>query len=162
MKTHYLIEKISKLGLLAFLILMLTNCDQETEKTVQFDLEEAKSEIESRLREYENAMANGDKELFANLYAENAEIFHDGRPSTVGRENIIRNFDGWVSDSIVGGFETTGLWGNENLLVEQGKGFFAHAGGKWKEAGKYLLVWKKEDGQWQIFRDTWFSDPKNE
>ena len=69
MKTHYLIEKISKLGLLAFLILMLTNCDQETEKTVQFDLEEAKSEIESRLREYENAMANGDKELFANLYA---------------------------------------------------------------------------------------------
>ena len=132
------------------------------DRTVPFDIEAAKSEIESRLRDYENAMANGDKETFENLYAQDAEIFHDGRPSTIGREDILKNFEGWVRDGVIGGFETTGLWGNESLLVEQGTGYFAHAGGKWKGTGKYLLVWKKVDGEWQIFRDTWFSDPKEE
>ena len=65
------------------------------EKTAQFDIEKAKTEIECRLRDYENAMANGDIELFANLYTEDAEIFHDGRPSTLGREEILKNFEGW-------------------------------------------------------------------
>ncbi len=162
MKAYYLINRIFKLGLFACLILILTRCDQPIDKPAQFDIEKAKSEIESRLRDYENAMANGDKALFANLYAEDAEIFHDGSASTMGRESIVKNFDGWVRDSVIGSFETTGLWGNEDLLVEQGTGYFAHAGGNWKATGKYLLVWKKVDDQWQIFRDSWFSDPKEE
>jgi ketosteroid isomerase-like protein len=49
---------------------------------------------------------------------------------------------------------------NDNLLVEQGTGYFAQAAGKWKATSKYLLVLKKADGQWQIFRDTWFTDPE--
>jgi len=128
--------------------------------TTQFDLEKAKSEITSRLRAYEDAMTNGDKAAFGNLYTEDAEIFHDGSPSTIGRQNIVKVFEGWVRDSVTGSFTTTGLWGNEDLLVEQGNGNFAHATGKWKATGKYLLVWKKVDGEWKIFRDTWFSDPK--
>ncbi|MEZ5009524.1 MAG: DUF4440 domain-containing protein [Chitinophagales bacterium] len=154
--------RIINLGILASLILIFTNCHQPMEKATPFDIEKAKSEIETRLRDYENAMANGDKVLFANLYAEDAEIFHDGKPSTVGRENIVKNFDSWVKNDVIGSFETTGLWGNDDLLVEQGTGYFAHADGDWKGTGKYLLVWKKVDNEWQIFRDTWFSDPKEE
>ena len=45
-----------------------------------------------------------------------------------------------------------------SLLVEQGTGFFAKADGSAKATGEYLLVWKKEDGTWKIFRDTWFGD----
>ena len=154
--------KITNLGLIAFVTLAMVNCNQSKSETTQFDLEKAKTEIASRLRAYEDAMAKGDKIAFGNLYAEDAEIFHDGRPSTIGRQNIVKIFEGWVSDSVRGAFTTTGLWGNENLLVEQGSGYFAHATGKWKSTGKYLLVWKKVNGEWQIFRDTWFSDPKDE
>jgi len=153
-------NKMTNLALIAFLTLTLVNCNQPKNKTTQFDLEKAKSEITSRLRAYENAMASGDKVAFGNLYAEDAEIFHDGSPSTVGRQNIIKVFEGWVRDSVTGSYATTGLWGNKDLLVEQGTGYFAHATGKWKATGKYLLVWKKVDGEWKIFRDTWFADPK--
>jgi len=136
------------------------NCKQPMIEKTPFDLEKASSEIASRLRIYEDAMAHGDSVAFGNLYAEDAEIFHDGSPSTIGRKNIIKVFEGWVRDSVTGAFTTTGLWGNEDLLVEQGTGYFAHATGKWKATGKYLLVWKKVDGEWKVFRDTWFSDPK--
>lgn len=162
MKEQLLLKRMSIPGLLVCLILSLTNCKQPLDKPIQFNIEEAQIEIESRLRDYENAMVDGDKDAFANLYAIDAEIFHDGSHSTIGRENIVKNFEGWIRDSVIGGFETTGLWGNEHMLVEQGMGYFAHAGGKWKGTGKYLLVWKKVDGQWQIFKDTWFSDPKPE
>jgi len=105
-------------------------------------------------------MKNRDAYSLGNLYVKDAEIFHDGSPSTIGRENITKIFESWVRDSVVGSFTTTGLWGNEDLLVEQGKGYFAHASGKWKSTGKYLLVWKKVDGEWKIFKDTWFSNPE--
>ena len=153
-------NKMTNLVLKAFLTLTLVNCNQPMNNTTPFDLEKAKSEITSRLRAYEDAMVNGDKVAFGNLYAEDAEIFHDGSPSTIGRQNIIKVFDGWVRDSVTGSYTTTGLWGNQDLLVEQGTGYFAHTTGKWKATGKYLLVWKKVDGEWRIFRDTWFANPK--
>ena len=146
----------------ALLTFAFLSCNQPEKATSQFDIEKAKLEIESRLRDYENAMASGDKAVFGNLYAEDAEIFHNGRPSTIGRQAILEVFDGWVKDSVIGAYTTTGLWGNEEMLVEQGTGYFAHAAGKWKSSGKYLLVWKKVNGEWQIYRDTWFSDPPTE
>lgn len=160
MKITSLSNKMTNLVLIIFLTIALVNCKQPENDTTQFDIEKAKSEITSRLRAYENAMTNADKAAFGNLYAEDAEIFHDGSPSTIGRQNIVKVFEGWVRDSVTGSYTTTGLWGNEDLLVEQGNGYFAHATGTWKSTGKYLLVWKKVDGEWQIFRDTWFSDPK--
>ena len=160
MKVYFLSKRVINSGILAFLILILPNCHPPEERSNIFNIETAKSEIESRLRDYENAMKNGDIAAFQTLYTEDAEIFHDGRPSTIGRANIVKNFEGWVRDSVIGSFTTTGLWGNENLLVEQGTGYFAHSGGKWKNPGKYLLVWKNINGEWQIFKDTWFSDPK--
>ena len=160
MKSKILSKNILKLSLITFLTLILVNCNQPVNDTTKFDLEKATNEIAHRLRAYEDALTNGDKAEFENLYTVDAEIFHDGSPSTIGRQNIVEVFEGWVRDSVTGGFNTTGLWGNEDLLVEQGTGYFAHASGKWKTTGKYLLVWKKVDGEWKIFRDTWFSDPE--
>jgi ketosteroid isomerase-like protein len=139
---------------------MLVKCNQAENDSVQFDLEKAKSEIRSRLNTYEDAMVARDAEALGNMYNEDAEIFHDGRPSTIGRLNIEKVFESWARDSVIGSFETTGLWGNEDLLVEQGIGYFANASYTWKADGKYLLVWKKVDGEWMIFKDTWFDDPK--
>jgi len=154
-------KKILNLSVIAF-TLVLVNCNQSKQEVPTFDLEKAKDEIASRLKAYEDAMAAGDAISLGNMYTEDAEILSSGRSSTIGRENIAKVFDGWVKDSVVGSFTTTGLWGNKDLLVEQGKGYFAHVTGKWKSTGLYLLVWKNIDGQWQIFRDTWFADPKAE
>lgn len=160
MKTHYITTTITNLGLLAILVLMFTSCNQEIGNPSQFDLKKAKSEIESRLKDFDKAVLTRDKELFASLYAEDAEALHHKGASTIGNENIAEILDDWKRNSIITGYsKTTGLWGNENLLVHQGTSYVAHSEGNWKITGTFLLVWKKVDGQWKIFKDSWFQDP---
>lgn len=156
-------SKLVKIQFLTFLIasIFITNCDQkvneQTLKSNQTDLLILEKEIELRLREYEVHLKNGDSIALGNMYMEDAEII----PSTIGRNNITKAFGNMIRDSITGSsFKTTKLWGNEQLLVEDGTGTWYHTNGTAVGSGRYLLVWKKDDGEWKILRDTWFSDKK--
>ncbi len=126
----------------------------ETESKSETDLALLENEIELRLREYEAHLKNGDSIALGNMYMEDAEII----PSTVGRENIIKVFGSMIRDSIIGSFQSTQLWGNEELLVEDGTGTWSHINGTVLSRGRYLLVWQKENGEWKILRDTWFPE----
>ena len=52
--------------------------------------------------EFENALKNGDSIKLGNLYTIDAEILNSGSPSTVGRDNIIKDFGSMIRDSITG------------------------------------------------------------
>ena len=147
--------------ILLFALTCNISCDQKaTEKsaqTKQTDISILKKEIELRLREYENHLKNGDSVALGSMYMINAEII----PSTAGREDIIKAFGSMIRDSITGSsFKTTQLWGDDQLLVEDGTGTWYHTDGTAVGSGRYLLVWKKDDGEWKILRDTWFPDKK--
>ncbi len=145
------------IALFAAILILAAGCRQAAPQP-EFSIDQAWKEIAGRLRDYESALARGDVKALGALYTEDAEVVHKG-PNTMGRAQIEKVFEAMVADSAtLSGFTTTGLWGNENLLVEQGTGFFAKSDGTGKSAGEYLLVWKKEDGTWKIFRDTWFGD----
>lgn len=146
---------------ISILLISLTSCDQKVSEnnvqSKQVDLSTLEKEIELRLREYENYLQNGDSIALGNMYMKDAEII----PSTVGRENIIRVFSTMISDSITGSsFKTTQLWGNDQLIVEDGTGTWSHTDGTVVGSGRYLLVWKKDNGKWKILRDTWFPNKK--
>ena len=150
-------KRLSTIYLVVLMTLTFFGCDQrKNEKSLesnQVDLSILEKEIELRLREYENHLRNGDSIALGNMYLENAEII----PSTVGRNNIIKVFGNMIRDSITGSsFKTTELWGNNQLLVEEGTGIWSHANGTVVGRGRYLLVWQKDDGNWKILRDTWF------
>jgi ketosteroid isomerase-like protein len=155
--------QIGKIQMTSLLILAIfvSGCSQgaveKKSEVQQSDISVLEKEIESRLREYELHLKNGDSIALGNMYMANAEII----PSTAGRENIVKVFSSMIQDSITGSsFETTELWGNDDLLVEEGTGSWSHENGTVVGRGRYLLVWKKEDGQWRILRDTWFPDKK--
>ncbi len=136
---------------------LLLSCDKsENKRSVEVNLSDIsvfEKEIESRLREYENHLKKGDSIALGGMYLENAEII----PSTVGRANIIKAFSSMIKDSITGSsFKTIGLWGNDQLLVEEGIGEWSHENGQVVGRGRYLLVWQKDNGEWKILRDTWF------
>ena len=142
-------------------LISFSGCDQKVADknidTEQTDLGTLEKEIELRLREYENLLQKGDSIALGNMYMEDAEII----PSTVGRENITSVFGSMIRDSITGSsFKTTKLWGNDQLLVEDGTGTWSHANGTVVSSGRYLLIWKKDNGKWKILRDTWFPDKK--
>ncbi len=157
----YNLPKTLSLALITVLILATMGCDQKTSEksseSNQVDMSVLEKEIESRLREYENHLRNGDSIALGEMYMENAEII----PSTVGRSNIIKVFGSMIRDSITeSSFKTVGLWGNDELLVEEGTGVWSHKNGKVVGRGRYLLVWQKDNGEWKILRDTWFPDKK--
>ena len=154
-----------KYKLLVFLVILIasvfsTSCNHKsTEKnpeTEGTDLSILEKEIELRLREYENYLEAGDSMALGNMYTKDAEVI----PTIVGRENIIKVFSKMIQNGTIGTFETTHLWGNNELLVEEGKGVWSHKNGGAESSGRYLLVWKKDDGEWKILRDTWFPDKK--
>jgi len=153
----------NKLTYTVFTIFILaTSCNQKVDETSnepkQTDISVLKKEIEMRIREYETNLKNGDSIALGEMYTEDAEII----PSTVGKANIIKVFGGMIRDSITGSsFKTTKLWGNDQLLVEDGMGSWSHVNGNVVSRGRYLLVWIKEDGKWKILRDTWFPEKKN-
>ncbi len=152
---------IRKIQIAALLItvIFVSSCGQgavdQKPEVEQSDMSALEREIESRLREYELHLQNGDSIALGNMYMVNAEII----PSTSGRENIVKVFSSMIRDSITGSsFKTTGLWGDDDLLVEEGTGSWSHENGTVVGRGRYLLVWKKDDGQWKILRDTWFPE----
>ena len=54
--------------------------------------------------------------------------------------------------------KTTDIWGNDDLLAEEGNVSAFDQKGTEIEHAKYLVLWKKENGQWKIFRDMWNTD----
>ena len=114
-------------------------------------------EIELRLREYERHLQNEDSIALGNMYMMDAEVI----PSTVGRESITKVFGKLIRNNITGSsFKTMHLWGNDQLLVEEGIGSWSHKNGEIVNTGRYLLIWQKDNGEWKILRDTWFPDKK--
>ncbi len=155
------INQLTPLLLLLIIAFTTQSCEQnikEKDLNIEVDIATLEKEIESRLRDYESHLKNGDAIALGAMYMENAEIM----PSTVGRKNITKAFGGMIRDSITGAsFKTTHLWGNDELLVEDGTGTWFHTNGKALGSGRYLLVWKKDEGKWKILRDTWFPNKKN-
>ena len=54
--------------------------------------------------------------------------------------------------------KTLGVWNNTNTIVEEGKWMMANKEGEAYDHGKYLILWKMEDGKWKKFRDCHNSD----
>ena len=158
MKTKF--SKVLRSSLLITLIFILGCVQKENQPTSENEhitLSRLEKEIESKLREFEKNLKNGDSIALGNMYLTDAVIM----PSLVGTERILKNFGSMIRDSITGSsFKTTGLWGNDALLVEEGTGVWSHANGQVVGRGKYLVVWKKEDGEWKILRDSWYPEKK--
>ena len=88
-----------------------------------------------------------------------AKFMMSNSPAVLGRSNI----QSTMSDYIKMGFahidgKTTDVWGNESLITEEGMYTLTAKDGKVMDHGKYIDVWKMEDGVWKVFRDCSSSD----
>jgi ketosteroid isomerase-like protein len=56
---------------------------------------------------------------------------------------------------------TTSLYGDADLLIDQGEYVVTYGPDHTVERGKYLNVWKPEDGTWKIHANIWNTSPAN-
>ena len=124
-----------------------------------FDLAAAKTEIEAANAEFEALIAKGDSAGVANLYTSDAKLMGGNMPVVSGRASIQGAFNGMISMGIAGvNLTTIEVWGTEALVSEEGTYGLSDKSGNEIDKGKYIVLWKKEDGKWKLFRDCFNSD----
>jgi len=147
------------LALAAFIVLSCNDEPKADKRTSSFDLTAAKAAVDSLVIAWTNALKNEDSVGLGNLYTTDAKLMSHGEPAVVGRDNIVKSLGEFIRYGVTGStFTTVGLWGNDEMLVEEGTAVFSDKKGTVVSRGKYLVVYKKEDGKWKLFRDMYNSD----
>jgi len=106
-----------------------------------------------------DAFRKGDSISVADIYTLDAKVMNAGMPAAEGRENIIHFFGRiFKGGPLMITTKTLGVWNNTTMIVEEGKWIMANKEGEAYDHGKYLILWKLEDGKWKKFRDCHNSD----
>ncbi len=161
-------KKITKflvpLTLTFLFISSLTSCKEtakEMPETViepEFNLSAAKAEIEAANKEFMALFAATDSIGMANLYTQDAKLMMNGAPAVSGRASIQSALSGIMNSGISSiDLRTIGVWGTENLITEEGE-LSLFVGDTEADQGKYMVLWKKDDGKWKLFRDIFNSN----
>ena len=143
---------------------LLSSCNNaDTSKTTtenksSFDLTVAKKEIEEANRNFMDLVAKGDSVGLANAYTTDTKFMSAGAPAVVGRANIQKA----MSDIVKSGIAKVDLrlkevFGTEDLIAEEGELTLFVKNNVVSEE-KYIVLWKKEDGKWKLFRDVFNSN----
>lgn len=150
------------------IILSFSACNNKAEKKVQeekstpeessFSLTDAKKEIIEANKEFSQFFAAKDSAGIAKLYTEDAKFMMSGSPAITGRDNIQSVMSGFInSDFTRVDLKTVDVWGTEDLVAEEGE-LKLYKGDTEVDKGKYIVLWKKVDGKWHLFRDIFNTD----
>lgn len=137
-------------------IMLMSACNQVAQNS--FDLVAARKAVEEGNKMMMDHIMKGDSVGMTNMYAAGAKIMAPGFPA-VAKENIQSFAHGMMAN---GGMDfrlsTVDVWGNQDLLGEEGTWSLFDGKGNQLDHGKYIVLWKQENGQWKLFRDCWNSD----
>ena len=159
---------MKKISLLTSILLigftMLSGCNNaDTSKTTtenksNFDLTVARKEIEEANRNFMDLVAKGDSVGLANAYTTDAKFMSAGAPAVVGRANIQKAMSGIVKSGITKvDLRLKEVFGTEDLIAEEGE-LTLYVKNDAVSEEKYIVLWKKEDGKWKLFRDIFNSN----
>lgn len=124
----------------------------------EFNLSTAKAEIEEANKKFMALFAAGDTVGLANSYTIDAKFMSEGAPAVSGRANIQTDMSKIVRSGISGiDIRTENIYGTVDLIAEVGE-LTLFVGKKSVDVGKYIVLWKKEDGKWKMFRDIYNSN----
>ena len=143
-----------------FVVVLLPITVVSCKSPKKFDLEDAKKEIQLANRNFEKYFKTADSVAFAkNCYTIDAHYMAPNQPAVVGRKAIQTVCHQLLSAGVSEiKLHTIEIWGDENSITEQGTLDIYVKGGKLVDKGKYLVLWKKEDGIWKLHRDFFNSD----
>ena len=116
-----------------------------------FDMEAARAIVEQRSREFEDALRRGDSAAVGEIYTLDTKIIG----ALVGRENLIKEAQSMIEAGDTLALRIVDLWGNDDIIVEDAYIEFMDNSGSITSQGDVLLVWKREEDAWRIFRDVY-------
>lgn len=117
--------------------------------------DEVRAAVEAGNRAFIAAFLRGDALAVAELYTEDAEVIAPGAPVARGRAAIAaawqKSIDGGVKDLTL---DTANVESSSDLACETGIVRLVAKDGGITE-GRYVVVWKRTNGKWKLYRDIW-------
>jgi uncharacterized protein (TIGR02246 family) len=115
-----------------------------------------KAAIEAANARFAADFAKGDANAVASHYTAGGQAFPPNGDVAKGREAIAKLWKG-VMDSGVKGVKVVAVEveAHGDTAHEVGTYTLTGEGGKTLDNGKYVVIWKREGGQWRIHRDIW-------
>jgi len=114
--------------------------------------------IEEGNKQWSAALSRGDSAGMAALYTPNAQLFPTHSDIVSGTEAIQKFWQGVITSGVRGATLTIlEVDGQGDTAYEVGRYALTGAGGQVLDNGKYVVVWKREQGQWRLHRDIWNS-----
>jgi len=149
---------ITHLIIPALMLFAIAGC-LSPQKETAFDLDNAKKEIDVANKDFVNLFNRGDSIGLANMFTIDGKSMEPNEPAYIGRGQIQTHYSTVMKAGANKlGLLTTGLWGDENMLAEEGEFTFMDKDDKILDKGKYIVLWRKEDDKWKLFRDCYNSD----
>ena len=132
-------------------VMVLTGCANVA--PTQGDVRAA---VEENNRRWAEALSRGDAAGIAALYSSSAQLLPANGNVVRGQQEIEKFWHGAISS----GFNAVALTTLEvescgDTAYEVGKYAVPGEGGKVLDTGDYVVIFKREKGQWKLHRDIW-------
>lgn len=145
MKTSKIINYLTAFLLSSFLLI---GCTKEPVDVT--------GEIVNANKAFIEAFDNGDAHALTMNYTKNAKLYPsnsdviEGQEAIEGFWNTVMNMG--IKKALL---ETVTAEKFGNIAIEEGRYKLFVEGDQIVDQGKYIVTWKKEDGQWKLQRDIW-------
>ncbi|RPJ57691.1 MAG: DUF4440 domain-containing protein [Acidobacteria bacterium] len=125
------------------------------ETMVSATVQEAIQEANRRFSEH---LSQGDAVAISRCYSENAAILPPNQDLIQGRKNIEGFWRGIITAGVKSlRLESQNIEPYGEVLAEIGRFTVLIERDQVIDEGKYLVLWKQENGEWKLFRDIWNS-----
>lgn len=122
------------------------------------DPERVKAYLKQEDLRFEEEMSKGDSTALAAHYGSDAIVMPPNSEIVKGSD-VVHAWGGAIRMGVKEfKLNTTDISGEGNFYTETGTFEMLGAGSKSLDKGKYLTMWKKDNGNWKIYRDIWNSN----
>lgn len=130
--------------------------DSQQNNIDSFNLSAVKEIIKEKNNRFTQAHITGDTAFLNNIFATDAKAFPPNSDVITGRTAIAAVNSEWVKYGIKEfNEESTSFFGNKDYLIDEGTYYLRYGKDNAIDKGKYINVWKKEDGDWKLFSNMW-------
>ncbi len=117
-----------------------------------------RSAIAAANQRFMEAFGRGDAQGLARLYTADGQLFPPNSDILIGRDSIRAFWQGALDMGLKAvTLQTVEARGYSQVAVEVGRYRLVGGDGQVADAGKYVVVWRNDAGNWLLHQDIWNS-----
>ena len=143
---------------IAFALVGCAAQEAGTDEGAEVDQEQVRQAIEAQNARFERYVENQQFDSLAAIYTAGGQLMAPNAPTASG-QNLIGAFEGMAQMGVSSiNLQTMEVEAAEDFAYEVGNYTLQAEGGMEVDNGKYIVIWKQEDGEWKLHRDIFNSN----